>query len=207
MIRLTFDLKDSATPELKRILAAATDLSGGIGAVMGRAMAATLKTHYQDRNRTPNKLGGKRTNFWSQVAATVNQPVLSKDAVSVQISDARLPQKVFGGRIVPTKANNLAIPVHAAAHGKSPRAFDKLAFIPKRGGPDITTGFLVDGESRTITRGKNKGKSTIRPLEGGRLLYVLRGWVDQDPDPAALPTEAELLGAAADAALDFLNTP
>ena len=191
-VKIDIAINDQATPELRRIIRQ-VEPGGPLGLVLGRALANVLKSHFRERNKTPNKLKGARTNFWSQVAAGVNNPVVVSRGVSVTVSHAAIAQKVFGGRIVPTKKKNLAIAVHADAHGKSPRVFANLAFIPSRkGGVNATTGYLVEGVAAVIARGPNKGQSTTRPKEGGKLLYVLRGFVDQAPDPKALPTDAAM---------------
>ena len=206
MIKLTLDVSDAATPALKQILA---DIKPGgpLGQVMGRALADTLKKHFRERNKTPNKLGGKRQNFWTAVSAGVQNPVVSEGGVSVTVSHPHIAHKVTGGRIVPTKQKALAIPVNAKAYGVLARDMPGLAFIPARGGPQVNVGYLVEGEIRKILRGKNKGKDTIRPKQGGAMMYVLRAWVDQQPDPRALPETSVMLEQVAKAGQAFLSRP
>ena len=206
MITLQIDLTDKATPELRQLLADVKP-GGGLGMVMGRALADTLKKHFRTRNATPNALGGKRTNFWSAVAAAVQNPVVADGEVRVAVSHPHIAQKVRGGRINPKKTKVLAIPVNAKAHGVSPRTFTDLAFIPARGGPQVNVGYLVEGELHKILRGPRKGTEVVKPKPGGAMMYVLRGWVDQLPDPKALPDTAAMLDPVAKAARSFLSRP
>ena len=84
-----------------------------------------------------------------------------------------------------------------------------LAFIPKRGGPNVTTGYLVEGEEKTITRGKGKGGKRIVPKPGGKMMFVLRGWTDHKADESVLPTIVDMQTAAeqaAEAVIETLNS-
>ena len=54
---------------------------------IGRRGANELKDWFRRRNLTPNKLGGRRTNFWRQVADSVNNPVIEgTDRVRISIT-------------------------------------------------------------------------------------------------------------------------
>ena len=202
-LKIDIDLTDDVTPEL-RALVAQIKPGGPLGTVLGRALATTLRNHFRKRNLKGNKLGGKRTNFWSSMAKAVQNPKISTAEITVTVSDRALAQKVFGGRIVPVNRKALAIPADKKAYGKSPRAFDHLAFIPARKKGSGTVGFLVEGVPGIISRGKRKGEATTRPLKGGALMYVLRAFVDQDPDPEALPTTEQISTDLMTAARTFL---
>lgn len=207
MITLQLDLTDKATPALRQLLADVKP-GGGLGLVMGRALADTLKSHFRARNSSqPNKLGGKRTNFWTAVAGTVQNPVVATGEVSVAVSHPHIAQKVFGGRIVPTNKKALAIPVHAKAHGVTARDMPNLAFIFGKKGKPGTVGYLVEGQLHTILRGKRKGQQVMQAKPGGAMMYVLRKWVDQQTDPLALPETSVMLDEVAKAAKSFLNRP
>jgi hypothetical protein len=206
MIGITIDITDAATPALRQIIGDVKP-GGGLGTVMGRALANTLKKHFRARNVVPNKLGGKRTNFWSAVASSVQNPVVGTAEVSVAISNPAMAQKVFGGRIKPTKKKALAIPVNAKAHGNSPRLFKDLAFIPASSKIPATVGYLVEGEIHKILRGKRKGQDAVRPKKGGVMMYVLRAWVDQKADPRALPAKETMIEDVTQAAKIFLSRP
>ena len=173
-VMVTITLKhDGISPDLRR-LQSAVQADGALGKVLGRAVANVLKKHFREKNKTGNKLGGKRTNFWSRVAEAVNSPRTKGENIVVPISHPHIAQKVYGGTITPKKSKYLAIPVNAAAHGKSPRVIDGLKFSMTRSGT-MLLGFREAG--------------------GFRALYVLKDKVTQAPDASALPKKAEVAAA------------
>jgi hypothetical protein len=172
--------KDEVTPHLRKMLKEA-ESNGPLAKVLGRAGANTLKKHFRSRNRTPNKLGGTRTNFWSRVAESVNSPISRPGKIVIPITHPAIAQKVFGGTITPKKAKNLAIPIDPRAHGKSPRVFPLLQFIMTRAGVKLLG---------------------LKENSGFKALYVLKSSVTQDADPKALPTDAEM-GRALETAGDI----
>jgi hypothetical protein len=173
--------KDEVTPHLRKLLKdAAAD--GPLGNVLGRAGANVLKKHFREKNKTPNKLGGTRTNFWSRVAESVQSPRVAGGNLVIHVSHPAIAQKVFGGTITAKKAKNISIPIDPKAHGKSPRVFPLLQFAMTKAGVKLLG--LKDGNG------------------GMNWLYVLKPSVDQDPDPTALPKDADV-GAAMEKAGDL----
>jgi hypothetical protein len=195
-VRIT---KDEITPDLRRILKSVQP-GGALGKVLGRAAANELRKHFRELNsKRPNKLGGKRSNFYSRVAESVQNPQAVAGGITVAISHPHIAQRLYGGPITPRKRKALAIPAHASAYGVYARIYPgTLAFIPLRRGQ--TKGVLVEGQERTITRGKNKGGKRIVPKPGGAIIYVLRGAVTQRADPSVLPTTARMVAALTRAA-------
>ena len=181
MITLKLE-KDEVTPHLRKLMKQA-GTNGPLARVLGRAASNELKSHFRALNSSqPNKLGGRRTNFWSRVAQSVQSPKTEPGKIVIPINHPAIAQKVFGGTISARKAKNLAIPIAPQAHGKSPRVFSNLIFaISQRG---------------------NK-------LLGARIagivvwLYVLKKSVSQARDPNALPSDAKV-GAAMEKAGDIL---
>jgi len=173
--------KDEVTPHLRKLLKEA-ESNGPLARVLGRAGANSLRKHFRARNAAnPNKLGGKRTNFWSRVAESVHSPVYLPGKIVIPIAHPAIAQKVFGGTITPKKAKNLAIPIDAKAHGNSPRVFPLLHFAMTRSGVKLL-GLKENG--------------------GMRWLYVLKSSVTQERDPLALPKDADI-GAALEKAGDI----
>lgn len=163
---------------------------------MAAGVEAEISEHLLKLNsRSPN------TGFYGKAARnTLASANDERGLVSIQQRGIAL--RYYGGRVLPKEQKNLAIPTSnvplAGTEGrKGPREVGPLAFIPaRRGGPSVTTGYLVEGEEKTITRGPRKGGKRIVPKEGGKLMYVLRGWTDHDADPSVLPTTAVMLTAA-----------
>ena len=179
MISLT--ITDKATVERLSVLAGRLKSPVGLAKVLGREAGNRLKAHFREKNKTPNKLGGTRQNFWRQVAQSVNQPQIAADGslVRIQISHPAFAQKVFGGVIRPKKAKALAIPVTADAYGRAPAVLEQ-----------------EEGVKLFVLSLRDQGPGTgylAAKAEDGRLkvYYVLRGSVDQEADPTALPNQDE----------------
>ena len=182
MITVTLS-RDSVTPDLRRLLRDAR-ADGALGAVLGRAGANVLRKHFRARNKTPNKLGGTRTNFWSRVAESVNAPRAKGKGVVIPVTHPAIAQKVFGGTLPPKKAKYLAIPVDARAHGKSPRVIPGLHFAANRKG--------------TMMLALGKGADF-------KVLYILKKSVKQMPDRQALPPDRDVSAAMTSAANIFFR--
>lgn len=191
---------DTVTPHLKKLMA---DMKpgGALQKVLGRGGANALRRHFRDLNaKRPNKLGGKRTNFYSRVAESVNAPVNIGRTIRIAIAHPHLAQRLYGGTITPRKRKMLAIPAHASAHGISPRVYPgPLAYIPTLKG-----GVLVQGEERTITRGKRKGGKRIAPKQDGAVIYALKGAITQRADPSVMIAATTMTAALTEAAEDHL---
>jgi hypothetical protein len=170
--------KDEVSPHLRKLLKSAAT-NGPLRNVLGRAGANELKKHFRARNATPNALGGKRTNFWSAVALSVQAPRQTGAGIVIPVSHPAIAQKVHGGTISATRAKNLAIPIHARAHGRSPRVFTGLQYARTRAGTQLL-GLREDG--------------------GMVWLYVLKKSVSQSKDPAALPPSGAMAEALTRAA-------
>lgn len=147
----------------------------GLSKVVGRLGVNLLKDHFRSRNATPNKLGGRRTNYWQRVADSVQDPRVGNGEVRISINEPTFAQKVFGGTITPKAAKALTIPVNPAAHGVTAAVLEseigtKLFLVKKNGGSALGVLAARLGESKELT-----------------VFYVLVASVDQAPDPDALP--------------------
>lgn len=174
--------KDEVSPHLRRLLKQA-GRDGPLARILGRAAANELKKHFRARNATgANRLGGRRTNFWSAVAASVQSPRMLPGRIVIAVNHPAIAQKVHGGTITARKAKHLAIPIDPAAHGKSPRVFPALQFAQTAGGVKLLG---------------------LREAGGGiKWLYVLKKSVTQAADPQALPKD-DKMGAALEKAGDI----
>lgn len=163
-----------------------------------------VRGHLRGLNsRSPN------TNFYGRAADSVEAESDAEGAL-IRIAHRGYALRYYGGRVVPVTPGikNLALPTEHVPVVNfvrlRPRDAGLLAFIPRLGGPNITTGYLVEGEKKTLTRGPNKGKERTVPKKGGRLMYVLRGWTDHKADASVLPTDAELTESGVRAARDYV---
>ena len=149
---------------------------------LGNELRNRLRGHFRGKNnREPNKLGGKRTNFWREVGRSVTpKPEVSADglSVSVSITDPNFAQKLFGGTIRANKGLYLTIPVSRRAHGKTVANLErdehiKLVFVDRSYG-----GMLIE----------------VPDQKGGKVKvdYILKTEVHQEADPTALPDEQQL---------------
>jgi hypothetical protein len=192
--------KDDLSPALATLQKQAKN-PRGLMAAAGRAITNLFKTHLRMLQRSrPNKLGGKRTNFWFQLAQSVNMPKLTETSVTVSISDPRAAHKHTGGTIRAKNARMLTIPVAPEAHGRRASVLEaelgiKLFLLSRDSGAPLLVGQVGGGE------------------QGLKVFYALKASVFQMPDPpeGILPPEADIkreaLAAAQAALLRQLKPP
>ena len=168
---LNLDITDGATP---RIQAAAKAIRGNaIKAVAGRSLRNTYRSHFFSLNAArPNKMGGKRTNFYAQVARSVQAPAPTSTGATVAITQVGIRQRIKGGIIRPVNKKLLTIPADPSAYGRRAGEFTNLHAIFFRGGRSV--GALV--------------------TEDGQVMFWLARKTIQKPDPTILPKEEQVLG-------------
>lgn len=185
--------KDDLTPALALLRGQARN-PRGIMAAASRAITNLFKKHLRMLQRTrPNKLGGKRTNFWNQLAQSVNVPSLTATSAVISISDPRASHKHTGGVIRAKRAKMLTLPVAPEAHGRRASVLEgelgiKLFLLRRDTGAPLLVGHIA-GE------------------QGLKVYYALKQSVDQPPDPpeGILPPEADIKSAALGAAQSALK--
>lgn len=177
----------------------------GIHEAIAEGVGEQTREHVRGlRTRSPN------TNFYGRAAESLETNANDAEAI-ISIPQRGFRLRYYGGRVRPVREGikNLAIPTENVPVTNfvrlSPRDVGPLAFIPRLNGPSITTGYLVEGVEKTITRGANKGRKRIVPKVGGKLMYVLRGFTDHEPDEAIIPTEEKLVEGARTAVRDYLG--
>lgn len=195
MIGLAVNVKD-AHARLQAVWGAIKN-PDGLLAVLGRDLRNQLVAHFRLRQKeNPNKLGGKRTNFWLQVARSVQNPEVESDSIRISINDPRIEQKIYGGVIRPKRAKALTIPVAPEAYGRTASTLEhelgiKLFMMPGHFGHGLLAGVVSKG------RGKNAASSV-------KVFYVLKGSVRQKPDPEALPDHNKVIVKLATRAEGYL---
>ena len=163
-----------------------------------RAGVTILQRHFRQRERVANRLGGRRTHFWGDVLrSTQVGPVTDRYGI-LTIADARVPQKVYGGRIVAKNVRHLAIPIAPEAHGLRPRQYELEQGVKL---------FPLKTHSQLLLA-QRIGEGYVA---GVKVLYVLKPSVVQQPDPEALPPqrvfEEAVLAAAQDQLAAELRRP
>jgi hypothetical protein len=164
--------------------------------VLGRAGVNLLRDHFfaLDRAR-PNQLGGRRTHFYAQAARGTHfqsQP----DAVVLSVNQVGIRQRLLGGIIRPGPGKTfLTIPARAEAHGRRAREFNDLEFVVIPGvGPA-----LVEARRTEVRIGRRRkdGSRRVTALgeRGGGVMYWLKRFVVQEPDPTVLPSQLDLAAA------------
>lgn len=173
------------------------------------------KSHLRDKYVPRNKRG----NFWERVHDSVEISA-DEDSGTIAMTELGIRLRYHGGEVRPgvnkaaagpNKGNTtkaLAVPSDAVpvSNGRqlSPAFMGPLAFLfGKRGSESV--GYLVEGEEKTITRGKNKGKKRIVPKKGGDLMYTLRSITRHKADTGIIP-EDEISSAAVAALSDHLDS-
>ena len=150
-------------------------------------VATLMQRHFLGRNRTPNQLGGRRSNFWGQMAraTAVNVPQTTDKTGVVSVSDGRFNLKVFGGRVTPKRAKALTIPVRPESYGLRVRKFEEVTGLKL---------FSPGGRPYLAAR-----------VSGGalRVFSLLVKSTDHGPDPEALPDEGAIDRAVSTSADDF----
>lgn len=157
---------------------------------LGKRGEKVLRAHFLEKDNTPNKKGWRRSHFWNRRIRANTVFVASATTARTAVIDVAAPelaQKVYGGRITPKHAKNLALPGRSEAAGRSPRYFDNLHFVPLHRG-DLTGLLVMDGAPK-----------------GDAPYYFLFKSVEQDPDPTALPSDERWDREIKEEAEDFFN--
>lgn len=181
MIAITINAR-SLMQAFRKLNSLADDKSGLL-MVMGREARNQLVRHYRDKDRSePNKLGGRRTHYWLQVARSVQAPAgRGPDKVVVAINEPTIRQKIYGGKLTPGKSISrktgkptkaLTIPVSQEAYGRTASTLEyeegiHLFLVPRDFGTGLLAAAMKDGSIKVH--------------------YVLKKTVQQKPDPTALP--------------------
>ena len=189
-VGLLITATDTAGPAAKRV--GALLAPARLNPVIGRSVNETVRHHLVSKNAaSPNKLGGRRTNFYGQAARATNFKVLSDSEILISIPQVGIAQRYYGGTIRPKSGKYLTIPVHPAAHGKRAREFD-LEIVFGLNGQPVALATKKVSESRT--RQSKSGKITrTNVTRFGEIYYKLVRSVTQAPDPNVLP-KPEVIG-------------
>jgi hypothetical protein len=194
------------------------ELSGSIArpkalnAALGRRLASDLKQHFLARNKEPNKMQARKTNFWSQVRRSTVLTQADDRGATVTIGDNRFRIHLKGGTITPTGGRKwLTIPLIAEARGKNVADYESIAGVRlfRVGRALFERSSKGDRSQLGSTRIGLKTKSgfregSIRSQSRIRPVFALKRSVKIPEDPRALPDTAVLLEGLNEAAREWM---
>lgn len=157
---------------------------------LGRRGTNELKAWFRQRNRTPNRMGGRRSNLWARIADSVHQPqFVGTSKVQISVTHPVIMQKIKGGRITAKRHKYLTL-------ARVPEAYDRTVAVFQRE-TGIVLQFVKIGGVAMMIQAMGRGAF--------RVVYLLKTSVDQEADPNALPPKAQWLAALLDQATKHLN--
>lgn len=210
-------ISNAALPRLRtfaRVLGSKATLT-----VAGRSGANLVRSHLRMMNEThPNRMGGRRTNFFSQVSRSVFVEPRGASAVAIAIAHPAIAQKFYGGAITAKRRKYLTIPLIKEAYGKTAQSYEvravtqqiksKRAAIRARG---ETNAWKLKATGRAGVLFPVRLKSGMLVLAeqtetGIRPVFLLKKRVFQRADPSVLPTEANLTAGIMKSLQDFTDS-
>lgn len=163
----------------------------GLNTAVGMGFVRTLRRHFRELDKRPNRRGWKKSHFWEKIAADTAFIGADEHKATVAVQNASGPKfaaKVFGARIRPKGGKKfLAIPAIEARYGVSPSSLDR--------------GEL---QFRRTRRGGLLG--VIRSDGTMQVHYWLVRKADTPRDPDALPKTEAVLADAKKAISNYLKT-
>lgn len=184
--------------------------------VLANRWADELKAHFRRKNATPNKLGGKRTNFWNGIADDTSVTGIREDGATLTVANQEFNIHVYGGKIVPKKAKALTIPIVPEAHGLMVRSYerqfgrklftigDRIPLLferTSRGDRSV----IADTNARIRTRGNRPKTVRLTARSEIRPVYRLAPFVTIERDPTALPDRAVIERALMEEGGDWIE--
>ncbi len=188
-------ISDQATPAIKD-LARSLD-SKQLAKDLGEGLQTKVQNHLLSNGT--NKHGWPTTNFWAKAARATSWSE-HPEGVLISINKIGVRQRVFGGTIRPVNARALTIPISPVSYGHLASEFPGLflirtakgAYLVQRGEElSQKTGRPVKRSSKEDGRqiGGNNGRRIRANLN---FMFKLVSSVDQEPNPNAIPSNAEL---------------
>lgn len=188
-VGISIDARETARPAIMRVKGVLQPAR--LNPVIGRAGVNVYRAYLFNQNRTrPNKLGGKRTNFYATAARGTGFDI-DADGVTISIRSVGIRQRFFGGVIKPKTAKFLTIPVAPEAHGKRAREFD-LEVVYGAGGRPVALATKSTSAPTKNSKGQEGNKTTARR---GVIMFRLVESITQAPDPTVLPPIDQVAGA------------
>lgn len=213
MLRIQVNLQDTGARAGIAAAIRASQAGHELNASMAMAVADGVKSHL----RAKNQRASPTSNFYSKAADSV-EVAATADTAEVAIPHRGFALRFYGGTVTggasisdftgrQTRSQALPtdnVPRNSNGDHVRPKEAAILAFIPNRRGDIHTSGFLVQGVMKAVTRGPNKGKQRPVSLPGGKMMFILRRLTRHRADPTVLPTVANLLRLAGEGARQYI---
>jgi len=176
---------DTTTPELRKLVAALKDKSS-LNKVMANAGRIVIQDHFATYAQTNRNRFGRPSTFWKRMRQGTYAE--SDATVAAVVMPREVAQRRFGGTIKPTGGKKyLTIPMDKRAYNRSALTFENLFVLTlKRGGV----------ERRYLARKLRKNRIKV--------LYALRESVTQTGSADVLPTDARIIEAVREAAVEYI---
>ncbi len=190
---IKFKVKMQVGADARRVERLSAKLSNakGLNTAVGMGFVRTLRRHFRELDKRPNRRGWKKSHFWEKIAADTAFIGADEHKATVAVQNASGPKfaaKVFGARIRPKGGKKfLAIPAIEARYGVSPSSLDKNEL-----------------QFRRTRRGGLLG--VIRSDGTMQVHYWLVRKADTPRDPDAMPKKEAVLSDAKKAISNYLKT-
>lgn len=190
---IKFKVKMQVGADARRVERLSAKLSNakGLNTAVGMGFVRTLRRHFRELDKRPNRRGWEKSHFWEKIAADTAFIGADEHKATVAVQNASGPKfaaKVFGARIRPKGGKKfLAIPAIEARYGVSPSSLDKNEL-----------------QFRRTRRGGLLG--VIRSDGTMQVHYWLVRKADTPRDPDAMPKKEAVLSDAKKAISNYLKT-
>ena len=206
-------VRDTATPAYAAAAQFVENNTGLLGAMGHRLVRDTSRHVAQWGLSHPNKLGGRRTNYWAGIAEKINPAEaleVNADSAVVTLGGEAMPglMRAFGAvTIVPgTKtagARYIPLPARSETYGIKPREFGPALVLFWKGKGQIGgLAEAIDVTRKKNTKGGKKGSTYYRP---GLVMYWFKDHVTQPQDRSLLPSDEEWSDSANAGAEEWLT--
>ena len=203
---------DTATPQQAKLMEEFRRTSG-LNAAMGRRVVRDTSTHVREWGLShPNKLGGRRTNYWSGIAAKINP------TDTLEVSDANATMTLSGDDMpgITRAFGDVTITPGTKTPGAKylaiPGAQRGLRTAPAR---NVRAGSVLEGQGKSRRpRGRRRGarkrdskngKKGSTRLVPGLVMYWFVDSVTQPQDRTLLPSEEEWSESATEGAKEYVD--
>lgn len=184
--------------------------SDGAKHAAGGAVRRLLMNHLGNLDTSrPNKIGGKRTHYYADLARNVTYQT-TEDGAQVHVTGTGIALHYYGGVVKPTGGRKyLTIPVDPEAYGRRAGEFNNLeiAWGLTKGGKPRPIGLVTKNDYAYKTK-KNR-KSGVKEVvsaswEGGKWMFALVTSATIPADKSILPEDDTINEAAISSITDYI---